>query len=135
MTDLLGWRALFGVLGPSTNTVVQPEFDDMRPRGVTNHYSRILTPDAHAVSNETFLNATLVIAENVLDAVDSVMTCSPNYLVMGMSAITFYGGPQITHPTVVYISLSYAQYLNMNYMSDAQSYDISTGILNSSGIT
>tara|TARA_Y100001970_G_scaffold121283_1_gene150470 strand:- start:7085 stop:7831 length:747 start_codon:yes stop_codon:yes gene_type:complete len=92
MTDVLGWRALFGVLGPSTNTVVQPEFDQMRPAGVTNHYSRIFTPNANAVSNDTFMNATLVIAENVLDAVDSVMTCSPTYLVMGMSAITFYGG-------------------------------------------
>ena len=92
MTDVLGWRALFGVLGPSTNTVVQPEFDDMRPGGVTNHYSRISTPDANAVSNETFMNATQVIAENVIAAVDSVMTCSPDYLVMGMSAITFYGG-------------------------------------------
>ena len=92
MKDVLGWRALFGVLGPSTNTVVQPEFDQMRPAGVTNHYSRIFTPNANAVSNDTFMNATLVIAENVLDAVDSVMTCSPSYLVMGMSAITFYGG-------------------------------------------
>ena len=92
MKDVLGWRALFGVLGPSTNTVVQPEFDQMRPAGVTNHYSRIFTPNANAVSNDTFMNATLVIAENVLDAVDSVMTCSPTYLVMGMSAITFYGG-------------------------------------------
>ena len=88
----MGWRALFGILGPSTNTVVQPEFDQMRPAGVTNHYSRIFTPNANAVSNDTFMNATLVIAENVLDAVDSVMTCSPSYLVMGMSAITFYGG-------------------------------------------
>ncbi|MDH3690552.1 MAG: arylmalonate decarboxylase [Gammaproteobacteria bacterium] len=92
MTDILGWRKTFGVLGPSTNTVVQPEFDDMRPEGVTNHYSRIYTPNSHAVSNETFLSATEVISNNVLDAVDSVMTCSPDYLVMGMSAITFYGG-------------------------------------------
>ncbi|MDH3266075.1 MAG: arylmalonate decarboxylase [Gammaproteobacteria bacterium] len=92
MTDVLGWRKTFGVLGPSTNTVVQPEFDDMRPDGVTNHYSRIYTPNANAVSNETFLNATQVIAGNVLDAIESVMTCNPNYLVMGMSAITFYGG-------------------------------------------
>ncbi len=92
MRDTLGWRALLGVLGPSTNTVVQPDFDDMRPAGVTNHYSRILTPDAHAVSNETFLDATNVIAANVTEAVDSVMTCAPDYLVMGMSAITFYGG-------------------------------------------
>ena len=92
MTDILGWRKTFGILGPSTNTVVQPEFDDMRPKGVTNHYSRIFTPNAHAVSNETFINATQVIASNVRDAVESVMTCSPDYLVMGMSAITFYGG-------------------------------------------
>ena len=92
MSDVLGWRGLFGILGPSTNTVVQPEFDDMRPKGITNHYSRILTPNADAVSNESFMNATLVIANNVLEAVDSVMTCSPSYLVMGMSAITFYGG-------------------------------------------
>jgi maleate isomerase len=92
MTDILGWRRIFGVLGPSTNTVVQPEFDDMRPEGVTNHYSRIYTPNAHAVSNETFMNATQVISNNMLDAVDSLMTCSPDYLVMGMSAITFYGG-------------------------------------------
>ena len=92
MTDVLGWRKKFGVLGPSTNTVVQPEFDDMRPDGVTNHYSRIFTENATAVSNETFMAGTQMISDNVLDAVDSVMTCSPDYLVMGMSAITFYGG-------------------------------------------
>lgn len=92
MTDILGWRKTFGVLGPSTNTVVQPDFDDMRPAGVTNHYSRIFTPNAQAVSNETFLNATQTISDNVLDAVVSVMTCNPGYLVMGMSAITFYDG-------------------------------------------
>ena len=92
MTDVLGWRKKFGVLGPSTNTVVQPEFDDMRPDGVTNHYSRIYTENATAVSNETFMAGTQAISDNVLDAVGSVMTCSPDYLVMGMSAITFYGG-------------------------------------------
>ena len=52
--DSLGYRRLFGVLGPSTNTTVQPDFDDMRPPGVTNHYSRIYTPNAKAISNETF---------------------------------------------------------------------------------
>ena len=36
--------------------------------------------------------ATQVISDNVIEAVKSVMTCSPDYLVMGMSAITFYGG-------------------------------------------
>ena len=92
MTDVLGWRRKFGVLGPSTNTIVQPDFEMMRPVGVTNHYSRIFTPNAQAVSNDTFMAGTEVIGRNVLDAVRSVMTCAPDYLVMGMSAITFYGG-------------------------------------------
>ncbi|MGA7806820.1 hypothetical protein [Bradyrhizobium sp.] len=86
MTDVLGWRCKFGVFGPSTNTIVQPDFDDMRPRGVTNHYSRIFTPNANAVSNESFRASAEVIASNVLEAVRSVMTCAPDYLVMGMSA-------------------------------------------------
>jgi maleate isomerase len=92
MRDVLGWRAKFGVIGPSTNTVVQPDFDMMRPAGVTNHYSRIFTPNAKAVSNDTFMAGTKLIGDNVLDAVRSVMTCEPDYLVMGMSSVTFYGG-------------------------------------------
>jgi maleate isomerase len=63
----------------------------MRPVGVTNHYSRIFTPNAQ-LSNETFRADVGVISDNVMDAVKSVMTCSPDYLVMGMSAITFFGG-------------------------------------------
>jgi maleate isomerase len=92
MRDVLGWRCKFGVIGPSTNTIVQPDFEMMRPPGVTNHFSRIFTPNADAVSNDTFMAGTQVIGNNVLDAVRSVMTCSPDYLVMGMSAVTFYGG-------------------------------------------
>lgn len=92
MRDVLGWRRKFGVLGPSTNTIVQPDFEMMRPAGVTNHYSRIFTPNAQAVSNETFTAGTELIGRNVLEAVRSVMTSSPDYLVMGMSAVTFYGG-------------------------------------------
>jgi maleate isomerase len=92
MTDVLGWRRKFGVLGPSTNTIVQPDFEMMRPIGVTNHYSRIFTPNAKAISNESFMAGANTIAEGTLDAVRSVMTCEPDYLVMGMSAVTFFGG-------------------------------------------
>ena len=45
MTDSLGFRKKFGVVAPSTNTSVQPEFDAMRPRGVTNHFGRIHIPN------------------------------------------------------------------------------------------
>ena len=63
--DVLGWRCKFGVMAPSTNTIVQPEFDDMRPAGVTNHYSRIFTPNTDALSNETFRARLDTIGSNV----------------------------------------------------------------------
>lgn len=94
MKDALGYRKLFGVIGPSTNTIVQPDFDDLRVPGVTNHYSRIVIQDASAVSNESFMAGTLEIDKNTLDAVRGVMTCFPDHLVMGMSAVTFYGGAE-----------------------------------------
>jgi maleate isomerase len=92
MKDVLGWRHRFGVLGPSTNTVVEPDMAAMRPVGVTNHYSRIFTPNADAVSNDTFMAGARLIGQNTMDAVTSVMTSSPDSLVMGMSAVTFFGG-------------------------------------------
>lgn len=92
--DVQGHRRLFGVLGPSTNTIVQPDFDDLRVPGVTNHYSRIVVDDANAISDETFMAGTLEISRNTLDAVRGVLTCNPDYLVMGMSAVTFYGGAE-----------------------------------------
>jgi maleate isomerase len=90
--DALATRAKFGVMGPSTNTIVQPEFDDMRPWGVTNHYSRILNSNAAAISNETFLAGTREIWNLTLDAVRWVMNADPDHLIMGMSAVTFNGG-------------------------------------------
>lgn len=90
--DVLSSRAKFGVMGPSTNTIVQPEFDDMRPWGVTNHYSRILNSNAAAISNETFLAGTREIWDLTLDAVRWVTNAEPDYLIMGMSAVTFNDG-------------------------------------------
>ncbi len=92
MTDILGHRAVFGVIGPSTNTVVQPDMEAMRPNGVTNHYSRIFVTDPDALTDEDFLAGTTLISAGTLDAARAVMTCKPDYLVMGMSAVTFYGG-------------------------------------------
>lgn len=92
MVDVLGYRAVFGVIGPSTNTVVQPDFEAMRIPGVTNQYRGIYVTDPDALTDEDFLAGTTAISNNTLDAVRSVITCKPDYLVMGMSAVTFYGG-------------------------------------------
>jgi len=41
MPDVLGWRKKFGVLLPSSNTIVEPDFYSMAVPGVTVHGCRI----------------------------------------------------------------------------------------------
>src|ERR1700752_5042585 len=92
MVDALGWRMKFGVIAPSTNTVVQPEFEAMRPRGVTNHFGRIHIPNDPIRNNDDFNQLMDNIRKQMLQAVDDVMTCQPDYLIMGMSSETFWDG-------------------------------------------
>jgi maleate isomerase len=94
MTDTLGWRQKFAVLIPSTNTSVQPEFDAMRPPGVTNHISRIRIPNIPLHNDADFNRLIELIAAAQDEAVDAVMSCEPSRLVMGISAETFWDGLQ-----------------------------------------
>ena len=92
MTDSLGWRRKFAVLVPSTNTSVQPEFDSMRPAGVTNHISRIRIPNIPLNDDADFDRLIGLIAEAQNEAVDAAMSCEPDQLVLGISAETFWDG-------------------------------------------
>src|SRR5260370_41822590 len=92
MADALGFRKKFGVIASSTNASVQPEFEAMRPRGVTNHFGRIFIPN-DPIRNDDDFNACMDnIRKEMLQAVDDVMTCEPDYLIMGMSSETFWDG-------------------------------------------
>jgi maleate isomerase len=92
--DSLGWRRTFGVLVPSTNTAVQPEFDEMRPAGVTNHISRIRIPNMPLASSADFDRLIGLILAAQDEAVESVMSCEPDHVVLGISAETFWNGLQ-----------------------------------------
>ncbi len=90
--DALGWRAKFGVLAPSTNTIVAPDFAAMSVPGVTAHTSRIHIRDMTMDSDEGMERLLEQIRAEIGHAVERVMTAEPDYLVMGMSAETFWGG-------------------------------------------
>jgi hypothetical protein len=49
MRDFLGYRKIFGVITPSINTCVQPEYDSMRPPGVTNQVAHARLGYWHAL--------------------------------------------------------------------------------------
>ena len=84
MTDALGFRKKFGVIAPSTNTSVQPEFEAMRPRGVTNHFWRIHIPNDPIRDDADFSQLMDNIRAQMFRAVDEVMTCEPDYLIIDM---------------------------------------------------
>jgi maleate isomerase len=90
--DVLGWRAKFGVIAPSTNTVVEPEFHAMAVPGVTPHMARIHIRDMNMADDAGMERLLQQIRAEIGAAVERVMTAEPDYMVMGMSAETFWGG-------------------------------------------
>lgn len=92
MTDALGWRKKFGVIVPSTNTIVEPDFYRMSVPGVTAHIGRIHIRDQNLSSDEAFQNLLQQIRIEIKYAIERVLTAEPDYMVMGMSAETFWDG-------------------------------------------
>src|SRR5438105_12405589 len=89
MPDTLAPRGKFGVLAPSTNTSVQPEFDAMRPWGVTHHHSRLVIPDSRVTDDASFMAMMDNIRGALFPALESILTCDPDYVILGMSSETF----------------------------------------------
>lgn len=94
MVDSLGYRMKFGVVAPSTNTSVQPEYAAMQPPGVTNHFGRIAIPDTKVTDDESFVVMLNNIRAATMDAIDVIRSCDPGYVIMGMSAETFWDGAE-----------------------------------------
>ena len=64
----------------------------MRPRGVTNHFGRIHIPNDPIRNDEDFKELLANIRRAMFAAIDQVMTCEPDYLILGMSSETFWDG-------------------------------------------
>lgn len=92
MVDSLGWRKKFGVLAPSTNTIVEPDFYRMTVPGVTAHFSRIWIRNQDLKDDSAFEALLKEIRAEMRYSIERVMTAEVDYMVMGMSAETFWGG-------------------------------------------
>ena len=92
MTTVLSPRAIFGVIVPSTNTVVEAEYNQMRPPGVSWHAGRIWIKNESLDSDESFETFLVDLRTETARAIRDVVTCKPDHIVMGMSAETFWGG-------------------------------------------
>ncbi|MEL7209575.1 MAG: arylmalonate decarboxylase, partial [Actinomycetota bacterium] len=88
MTQVVGLRGRFGVIVPSTNTVVEHDLAMIRPEGVTFHTGRMYIEDPALGDDAEFEALLTQIRASIKVAVRDVMTCEPTHLLMGMSAET-----------------------------------------------
>ena len=86
MADTLGWRLKLGVLVPSTNTAVQPEYDAMRPPGVTNHVRGFRIPNAPTRTDAEFERQLENMRATMVDAMAEVLTLEPDHVVLATAA-------------------------------------------------
>ena len=92
MSDALSPRGVFGVLAPSTNSVVEADFSAMRVPGVTPVFSRIHIRDQSIGYDDEMEGLLEQIRVEEGFAIDRGCTAEPDYMVMGMSAETFWEG-------------------------------------------
>jgi maleate isomerase len=82
----------FALVLPSTNTSVEREFHHLRPQDSSWHTGRIMIKAPALDSADAFGLFRECLNEALPSALEIVMTCKPDYMVMGMSAETFWGG-------------------------------------------
>mmetsp|Transcript_19371 Transcript_19371/g.42279 ORF Transcript_19371/g.42279 Transcript_19371/m.42279 type:complete len:353 (+) Transcript_19371:77-1135(+) len=91
-------RMKFGVVIPSTNTTVEYDYWKMIMRnedvckGIGFHVSGILIDSPKLTTDEDMLNFLEMFRKQIYVTVDRLMTSEPQYIIMGMSLETFFGG-------------------------------------------
>ncbi len=91
MRDFLGWRKIYGVATPAVNTCVQPEYDAMRPRGVTNQVSRMRGSDIPLRTDADFVQVIDELFVGLDDAIGQAAMCRPDHMILGISALAVWG--------------------------------------------
>jgi maleate isomerase len=91
--DVLGWRQVLAIIGPSTNTVVQPEMEALRPPGVTNHYRAFHVEDTPLPLTDAAFHAGVAgMSDSLAATLRMAMSCRPHAVLLGISVLSFAGG-------------------------------------------
>lgn len=87
---MYGWRARLGVLVPSGNIAMEPEYERMMPEGVSCHYHRY---EFFGGRTRDEIMARLENAKNyIADAASMMKHVNPAAMVMGGTGTSFIGG-------------------------------------------
>lgn len=95
--DVLSFVRKFGVIVPSTNTVVEYDywkmiFSNKNLKGIGFHFDNIHIKMQDLSSDTKFNEFLTELRKEIMFSIDRVITAEPEYIIMGMSAETFMGG-------------------------------------------
>lgn len=82
-----GWRAKLGLIVPSTNSTMEPDFCTLAPAGVTVHTARLKT------QREATFDTLRKMEELVIPAAVSLADCEVNSICYGCTSGSFVEGP------------------------------------------
>lgn len=82
---MYGWRLRIGLIVPSSNTTMEPEFYRVCPEGVSIHTARVLL-------EEVTPDALIRMADRVLDAAEMLKSADVNVIVYGCTSGALIGG-------------------------------------------
>lgn len=86
MPDAVGYRAKWGVIIPSTSTVVEHDFALLCPYGVTAHAGRAYISRPSLASDRAAMDVLDQMDASFESALRDVMTVEPDHIVVAMSA-------------------------------------------------
>lgn len=92
MPDILGPRLKVGSLVPSVNSSVEPEISAMSVAGVSHLAARIHIPNQQFGSDADAAAIVAASQPDLLPALDRLMSCNPDRVIMAMAVPCFWGG-------------------------------------------
>lgn len=92
--DVVGTRAKLAYIIPTTNTVVDHDYATLALPGITFHCGRAEFTVPEFKTDDLFGALVESIHEGSIAAIRRVMATRPDYMIMGMSAETFWNGAE-----------------------------------------
>ena len=92
MPDIRGHRGKIGVVLPSTNTVIEADYGAMPMPGISSLCAALRVVERPLNTEDPFRAHVAAMRAGISDAVDRVVTCRPNHLIMGVALEAFWGG-------------------------------------------
>lgn len=82
---MYGWRGRIGVIVPAVNSVMEPDFYKMAPKGVSIHFTRVSV-------HERSVKALFTMKKETRSAARLLASVKPNVIIFGCTSGSFVGG-------------------------------------------